>query len=124
MGQLTGGCLCGKVRIVASGEPLRVGICHCMDCRKHHGALFYAAADYPKQAVIIEGGPHSYQGRYFCPVCGSSVFSVSEEEIEIHLGALDSPNQLKPTYELWNICREHWLPPFPDVERYDRDREV
>lgn len=124
MEQLTGGCLCGKIRIVANGEPLRVGICHCMDCRKHHGALFYAAADYPKQAVIIEGEPNSYQGRYFCPTCGSSVFSVSEEEIEIHLGALDSPNQLKPTYELWNIRREHWLPTFPDVERYDRDREV
>lgn len=124
MEQLTGGCLCGKIRIVANGEPLRVGICHCMDCRKHHGALFYAAADYPKQAVIIEGEPHSYKGRYFCSACGSSVFSLSEEEIEIHLGALDSPNQLKPTYELWNIRREHWLPPFPDVERYDRDREV
>ena len=124
MEQLTGSCLCGKIRLVANGEPLRVGICHCMDCRKHHGALFYAAADYPKQAVIIEGEPNSYQGRYFCPTCGSSVFSVSEEEIEIHLGALDSPNQLKPTYELWNIRREQWLPPFPDVERYDRDREV
>nr|WP_231896561.1 MULTISPECIES: hypothetical protein [unclassified Halomonas] len=32
-----------------------------MDCRKHHGALFYAAADYPKQAVVIEGEPHSYR---------------------------------------------------------------
>jgi len=21
---------------------LRVGLCHCLDCRKHHGALFYA----------------------------------------------------------------------------------
>ncbi len=26
-------------------------------------------------------------------------------------------------YELRNIRREHWLPPFPAVERYDRDRE-
>lgn len=48
MVQLTGGCLCGNILIVANGEPLRVGICHCMDCRKHHGALFYAAADYPQ----------------------------------------------------------------------------
>ncbi|MBP5979336.1 MAG: GFA family protein [Halomonas sp.] len=123
MNQLMGGCLCGKVRFIAEGEPLGVGICHCMDCRKHHGALFYAATDYPKQAVTVEGDPHSYQGRYFCPTCGSSVFSVSEEEIEIHLGALDAPNQLQPTYEVWNIRREHWLPPFPVVERFDRDRE-
>lgn len=122
MNQLTGGCLCGKVRIVASGEPLRVGICHCMDCRKHHGALFYVAADYPKQAVTIEGEPHSYQGRYFCSTCGSSVFSVSGDELEVPLGALDAPNQLQPTYELWHIRREHWLPPFPAVERFSRDQ--
>ena len=31
----TGGCLCGSVRIVASGRPYRVGVCHCLDCRKH-----------------------------------------------------------------------------------------
>ncbi|MFI0472485.1 GFA family protein [Halomonas sp. HMF6819] len=124
MKQLTGGCLCGKVRFTASGKPLAVGICHCMDCRKHHGALFYAAADYPRQAVTIEGEPKSYQGRYFCPTCGSSVFSVSEGEIEIHLGALDAPNQLHPSYEVWTLRREAWLPPFPEVERFDRDRKV
>jgi hypothetical protein len=40
MDRFTGGCLCGNVRIVASGLPYRVGLCHCLDCRKHHGALF------------------------------------------------------------------------------------
>ncbi|HZF36392.1 MAG TPA: GFA family protein, partial [Candidatus Angelobacter sp.] len=39
MDRFTGGCLCGNVRIVASGLPYRVGLCHCLDCRKHHGAL-------------------------------------------------------------------------------------
>ncbi|MBE0402463.1 GFA family protein [Halomonas citrativorans] len=94
-----------------------------MDCRKHHGALFYAAADYPKQAVTIECEPQNYKGRYFCATCGSSVFSVSEEEIEIHLGALDVPSQLQPSYERWNIRREDWLPLFSSVERYDRVRD-
>ena len=41
----TGGCLCGDVRLRASGEPYRVGICHCLDCRKHHGALFFRGSD-------------------------------------------------------------------------------
>jgi hypothetical protein len=44
MDRFTGGCLCGNVRIVASGLPYRVGLCHCLDCRKHHGALFHASA--------------------------------------------------------------------------------
>jgi hypothetical protein len=39
-----GGCACGAVRFVAEGEPYRVGLCHCFDCRKQHGAPFGAFA--------------------------------------------------------------------------------
>ncbi len=52
MDRFTGGCLCGSVRIVASGRPYRVGLCHCLDCRKHHGALFHASAIFPPGTVI------------------------------------------------------------------------
>jgi hypothetical protein len=55
MDQFTGGCLCGTVRIVATGQPYRVGICHCLDCRKHHGALFHASAIFPADAVSVDG---------------------------------------------------------------------
>ena len=119
----TGGCLCGDVRLVASGRPYRVGICHCLDCRKHHGALFFAAAIFPQDAVTIEGETHDYRGRCFCPRCGSSVFARYGDEIEVHLGALDSPDQLTPTYECWTIRRESWLPPFPTHRQYQHDRE-
>jgi hypothetical protein len=43
--------------------------------------------------------------------------------MEVNLGALDAPNQLTPTYELWTIRRESWLPPFPLARRYDRNRD-
>ncbi len=119
----TGGCLCGKIRIVASGLPDRVGLCHCLDCRKHHGALFYAAAVYPVDAVKIEGETREYAGRFFCPCCGSSVFARTGSEIEVHLGAFDAPDQLMPTYELWTVRRESWLPPFPVEKRYERGRD-
>lgn len=123
MPDVVGGCLCGQVRFRAIGEPYRVGLCHCLDCRKHHGALFHASAIYPETSVSVTGQSHAYEGRHFCPRCGSSVFSRSGDEIEINLGALDDPNQFRPTYELWTIRREAWLPPFPGVTPYPRDRE-
>ena len=121
--RFTGGCLCGAVRIAAAGRPLRVGLCHCLDCRKHHGAPFHASAIFPEGAVTVSGETRAFRGRFFCPACGSSVFSRSEGEIEVHLGALDEPGAFRPTYELWTIRREPWLPLFPGLARHDRDRE-
>jgi hypothetical protein len=120
---LAGGCQCGAVRIAATGAPYRVGICHCLDCRKHHGAVFSASAMFPADAVTISGATRDYKGQHFCPACGFSVFGRSGDEIEVHLGCLDAPSQLKPTYELWVIRREEWLPPFDVARRYGRDRE-
>lgn len=121
-GPFTGGCRCGAVRFTARGRPDRVGLCHCLDCRKHHGALFYAAAIFPQQAVSLEGKTRDHAGRHFCPQCGSSVFARTDDEIEIHLGALDAPDQFKPTYECWTIRRESWLQPVPQARQYERDR--
>jgi hypothetical protein len=121
--ELTGGCLCGAVRLAASGTPYRVGICHCLDCRKHHGAVFETTAIFPAAAVTITGATAEYESRYFCPVCGSSVFARSGDEIEVALGCLDEPSRLRPTYESWVIRREDWLPPFDVARSYPQSRE-
>jgi hypothetical protein len=123
MDPVTGGCLCGEVRIVATGRPYRVGICHCLDCRKNHGALFHASAIFPRDAVVIEGETRDFKGRHFCPGCGSPLFARDDDEIVVNLGSLDAPDQFTPTYELWTIRRESWLPPFPLAKHYERDRE-
>ncbi|MCX5479212.1 GFA family protein [Kaistia geumhonensis] len=118
----TASCLCGDVRLVVSGEPYRVGVCHCMDCRKHHGALFHASAIFPEGAVTISGETRDYRGRHFCPRCGASLFGVSGDEVEVNLGAFDAPDAFRPTYELWTIRRERFLPSFPGLRLYERDR--
>lgn len=123
MDRFTGSCLCANVQIVATGRPYRVGLCHCLDCRKHHGALFHASAIFPQEAVTIKGETRDYAGRFFCPRCGSSVFARCGDEIEVNLGSLDAPDQLKPTYESWTVRRESWLPPFPLTRHYAGDRE-
>lgn len=124
MDVFAGGCLCGKVRIVASGLPRRVGVCHCLDCRRHHGALFHASAVFPQDAVKVDGETGNYAGRHFCSRCGSSIFGRTADEIEVNLGSLDTPDQLKPTYELWVVRRESWLPSFPGTSLYERDRDA
>lgn len=118
---VTGGCLCGSVRLTATGEPYRVGLCHCLDCRRHHGAPFLAVAIFPASAVAITGTTGQFENRHFCPTCGSSVFARWEDEIEVHLGALDEPSRFTPTYELWTVRREAWLPPFA-VTSYPQNR--
>ena len=88
---------------------------------QHHGAAFYAAAVFQRVAVTVTGTAHSFDGRFFCPRCGASVFAETGDEIELHLGVMDAPNQFTPTYELWTCRREAWLPPVGDMTQYDKD---
>ena len=122
MESFEGGCLCGSVRLIVRGDPKRIGVCHCLDCRKHHGALFQAYAVFIEDAVRLAGATGEFRGRHFCLQCGSSVFSrYGDGEVEIPLGTFDATDRFKPTYELWTIRRERWLPTF-DMDHYDRDR--
>jgi hypothetical protein len=118
----TASCLCTAVRLTATGAPYRTGICHCLECRKHSGALFGASAIFPEAAVTVAGETREYRGRHFCPRCGSSLFSRSGDEIEVHLGSFDAPDAFRPTYELWTVRREAWLPPFPLAHSFPHNR--
>jgi hypothetical protein len=93
-----------------------------LDCRKIHGALFHASAIFPAESVVIHGETHCYAGRHFCPVCGSTVFGRSDDEVELNLGSMDNTGQFSPTYELWTIRREPWLPAFPGTRGYEKSR--
>ena len=127
----TGGCACGAVRFSAEGKPYRVGLCHCLDCRKQHGAPFSSSAVFPADRVAFAGDEPgvfaiSEKGRrYFCYKCGSPVFYREEgsDEVELAIGAFDDVGRFAPTYESWVLRREPWLPAIPSVvRRYDRNR--
>lgn len=125
-----GGCICGKVRFEARGEPHRVGVCHCLTCRKLHGAPFSFYAVFPTNAVTIEGEVDVFVSsehgrRYFCPACGAQVNShySRPEETYLYPGSFDEDGLFEPTYELWTVRRDPWLPEFPTVvRRYETDR--
>lgn len=116
-------CRCGLVRVTARGEPKRVGLCHCTDCRKESGSAFTFYAIWPAGQFEHEGETAGFAGRRFCARCGSRLFSADETEAEIKLGILDeAPTLLTPTYELWTKRREHWLRPVEGAEQYEQDR--
>ena len=83
----SGGCLCGKIRYQVTGDPVRMAICHCDDCRKATGAAFttniFVKAD---DLVLLQGTPKQYlhptdsgstMTKEFCPDCGSQLFGYS-----------------------------------------------
>ncbi len=49
----TASCNCGAIRIEARGQPMRVGLCHCITCRKAGGAPFTASAIWRREDVTI-----------------------------------------------------------------------
>jgi hypothetical protein len=120
----SGTCLCGQVRISVRGEPLRVGICHCTDCRRESGSAFTFYAVWPADQFEHVGEAPEFHGRHFCPRCGSRLFSADDREAEIKLGILsDAPSRLVPSYELWIKRREPWLRPIEGAEQYEEDRK-
>lgn len=118
-----GGCKCGDLRFEVSGEPLRVGLCHCADCRKFSGSAFTFFAVWPLQAFNSSGAASVFEGRSFCPRCGSRVFSLRNDEAEVMAGSLDAaPGDLVPAYEIWVPRREEWLLKLPWADQYAEDR--
>lgn len=125
-----GGCACGAVRYVVEGGPVRVGLCHCLTCRKRHGAPYNAFAVFRSDKVRIEGRTQAWEDdqhglSHGCTVCGAPLFWTTggegDGEIEIHLGGLDDTGQFAPQYEIWVKRREPWLRPL-DVPQYVENR--
>jgi hypothetical protein len=84
--------------------------------------MFTAYAKWPKAAFTFTGEVETYEGRSFCPVCGSHLFNLHAADVEIRLGSLDdAPTGLMPTQEGWIVRREHWLVAIPGVAQFEHD---
>src|SRR4051794_35694542 len=89
-------CAFGAMTARAEGDPVRLSICHCLDCKRRSGSAFSWNATYEAVQVEIAGGYSTYTrgaddgfwGRHhFCPACGVSVFY----EIERRPGMISIP---------------------------------
>ena len=119
----SGSCLCGAVKYQVSGPPIRVGLCHCLDCQKESGSAFATFSIWPASAFVSSGTVSAFQGRCFCPACGARVFTESDgDEAEVRVGSLEDASELVPSYELWVKRRQPWLLALPWAEQFDGDR--
>ena len=119
----SGQCRCGDVCFSLRGEPDRIGLCHCTDCRQESGSAFTFYAIWAATQFESTGATAQFEGQHFCPRCGSRLFSVDAQEAEIKLGALSqAPTKFVPSYELWIKRREPWLRAVAGAEQFDEDR--
>jgi hypothetical protein len=95
-----------------------VGICHCLECRKATGAVSMVYAKWPRSAFSSTGEAREHVGRSFCATCGSRLFHLNPDSVEVIVGALDdAPSDLVPTQVGWIKRREPWLVPLAGAEQ-------
>ena len=51
----TGQCHCGSLRVITTGEPDRVYLCHCKACQRRTGTAFHFGTTFPKEQVRLDG---------------------------------------------------------------------
>jgi hypothetical protein len=89
------------------------------------GSAFTVFAQWPVEAFEMSGEISSYDGRGFCPLCGSRLLDTTGADsggtlVEIRIGSLDdAPFELKPEHEIWVKRRESWIPPLEGAEQHD-----
>src|SRR5690606_1726891 len=114
---ISGSCLFGKVKYEISGEVGDIVHCHCVTCRKAHGAAFSSVAavqdrDFKLSGQEILNVYESSPGkmRHFCSICGTHVYAkrVGTEHIILRLGSLDSDPQSREKNHIWVSQKASW----------------
>ena len=114
-------CCCGQLRITVRGEPVRISMCHCLDCQRRSGGPFSAQARFPEDATAVEGqwstwtrtGDSGGQATHcFCPVCGTTVFyrlSALPGMVGVPIGGFADPTFPAPRASVYNERRHSWV---------------
>src|SRR5258705_7302782 len=96
-----GSCCCGRVRYRVEGPFGTFSHCHCLDCRKTHGAAFATYIGVERKHLHFLRGESEIEGfttgtgtrRSFCRNCGSSLTSTVAQEPDmtyVAAGTLDT----------------------------------
>ncbi|MEL6585100.1 MAG: GFA family protein [Pseudomonadota bacterium] len=113
---LTGSCLCGASRFIATPASRDAGACHCGMCRKIAGgvniAVECADVTWNADAPITVYRSSDWAERGFCGTCGSNLFwrmaGGDATSQVIALNAFDTP-------EVFAVTREIFIDDKPDT---------
>ena len=115
-------CSCGALSAVATGDPIRNSVCHCLECKRRTGSVFSWNAHWPADQVerrgeavtITRSSDEGYWARHHsCPECGVTVWYEIERRpgvVSIPVGAFADPDFPTPSIEVYEERRCAWLP--------------
>jgi hypothetical protein len=125
-------CSCGGLFAVCEGDPVRISVCHCLNCKRRTGSAFGVTAWYPADQVTISGPSKAYErvgdsgGRatfQFCPECGNTLCWAIDQmpgRTAIAVGAFADPGFPPPKVSVYETRRCAWLDlNAPGLERFD-----
>ena len=119
---MQGGCLCRAVRYQVSGEPMMVGNCYRIDCRKSSGTSHCTHAAVPDATDSLTGEVATYErtadsgnmvAHSFCPSCGSAIYSRNAGMpgmTFIRASSLDNPDAITPQMTVYASRAPAWAP--------------
>ncbi|PXA85067.1 aldehyde-activating protein [Nostoc sp. 3335mG] len=132
MTRRTASCSCGALTAACEGEPVRVSVCHCLECQKRSGSAFAVQARFPADQVAISGewrewmriGDEGSHARFrFCPTCSSIVFYAVDEMpnfVIVPVGGFADPTFPQPRVTVYEGRQHPWLEiPGDGIERWD-----
>lgn len=114
-------CPCGGLAIDCDGDPVRVSVCHCLDCQRRSGAPFAAQARFPIERTTVTGEPRQWRRigssgsaavHHFCDTCGATLFYVLERQpdlVAVATGAFADPHFPPPAYSVYEARRHPWV---------------
>ncbi|MGE0623244.1 MAG: GFA family protein [Pseudomonadales bacterium] len=125
-------CVCGQLQIEVSGNPLGVGVCHCLSCQKRTGSVFATLAAFrPPFTVLGASTEYTRTGdrgsRFtfrFCPTCGSTVFHTeegNEDVVMVAVGTFGDPDFAAPEDSVYDCRRHPWVKMPEGVSVFDKD---
>ncbi len=131
MSGFTGSCLCGSVEFTSMADPMLAAHCHCVDCRKSSGTGHCTHVVVPKEGFSVDGALNYFDKaadsgnmvrRFFCPTCGSPVYSTNSAMADVcfpRASSLDDLGVVSPSMVVYSSRAADWDYVSPDLPAFE-----